>query len=285
MIPFGMVFAIVSSSFLVMMLTGQMEGEGDIWVGYVVSGMFVIVGLGVSVSGFFHWRKSNKAAAMEARHPDAPWMTQKDWASGRIRDSSASATFAMLFFAAFWNAISWTIAIVAWRDEAADTVARYFVLLFPGIGILVAASAIYQVLRWLKFGSSTFEMAEVPGRIGGSLGGLIKTKAGVYPRDGIDLSLKCIHQTVTGSGKSRRTQEDIVWEATQAIPQDQINISGAHTFIPVYVEIPPDSGVPTVKQSDSEQYFWRLEAKAEVSGVDYQSSYVVPVYHAENRPM
>ncbi len=285
LVLFGLFFAGMGSFFLAMMLLGKMEDEGDVWVGYVVSSVFIAVGLGIAGGGIIGWKKSKTNAILAAQHPDDPWVLNKQWASGRIKDSNAAGAMGMLFFALFWNAISWTITIAFFREgKQEEEAAMYFVLLFPFVGIFIAWSALHALLKWFKFGSSVFEMAEVPGVIGGQLGGIIRAKAGVRPREGIKLALQCIFKKVTGSGKNQRTHEETLWEKEQLVPQSDLQASGMHSLIPVFFDIPYECK-PTEEISPSQEHYWKLSATAKLDGIDYAADFVVPVFKtADSRP-
>lgn len=63
------------------------------------------------------------------------------------------------------------VFILMHRSLAQDNKLVYLILIFPLIGIFILWSAFTGLQRWKRFGRSHFEMATVPGVIGGDLGG------------------------------------------------------------------------------------------------------------------
>ncbi|MGE9292021.1 MAG: hypothetical protein ACQKBW_00275, partial [Puniceicoccales bacterium] len=279
MILFGMLFA--GASVLIISEADE-KGPEEAMMVFIMGSIFIVVGMGISLTGIYLFKKALKQTKLKERHQDEPWMTNETWASGRIKDGSISGCIFLIIFATVWNTISWAALIAIYTDEKnQEEAAKYFILLFPFTGLIIAVIAVYQLLRWMKFGTSVFEMAEVPGVIGGSLGGVIKAKAGIRPRTGVHLSLKSIHRRVTGSGKNRTTHDNTLWETEQVISQDSIQVTGRHSFIPVLFDIPYDCE-QTHKISGSEEYLWSMKASAKMDGIDYGSSFTVPVFKTKD---
>ena len=101
----------------------------------------------------------------------------------------------------FWNLVSAPVWFILPGEifRKGNLWALLF-MLFPIIGLFLAGGTIFCVLRWLKFGQSEFQMADVPGRIGGQLAGVVRTSAKVRPDDGFHVALRCVRQIITGSG-------------------------------------------------------------------------------------
>jgi hypothetical protein len=139
------------------------------------------------------------------------------------------------------------------------------------------AWATRSVLQWRKFGQSVFQMASVPGVIGGQLAGVVRTSAKVLPEDGFHIALNCINRVTTGSGKSRSTSEHILWQDDRIVGRDLLQNDPDHTAIPVLFAIPYECRSTDETLSDN-QTVWRLVAKAKVPGVDFSAAFDVPVF-------
>ncbi|WP_309400154.1 hypothetical protein [Cerasicoccus maritimus] len=275
---FGGFFAFMGIMAIVMTAKGEGDQNQSPIVGFVVGGIFACVGLGIIGAGIWSLKKGKQEAALAAQHPDAPWLLKKDWAEGRIVDSNKGAFFFMLAIAIFWNAISWTATIGVFSEGSdADPAAKWIVPLFPLVGAGLAWGAFYLFLRWRKFGSSTFEMAEVPGVIGGSLGGVILTKVNVKPEKGFLLQLRNEKQVTTGSGKNRSTHTTVVWESEQWIQEEAMPDDPTQSALPVFFSI-PYTAHQTERIDNRTEYKWELKVKAELPGVDYESRFTVPVF-------
>ena len=155
--------------------------------------------------------------------------------------------------------------------------AAYLVLLFPLIGLFLAATAVYQLARWCKYGTSVFELAEVPGVIGGNLGGLILTKVNIRPEDGFTLTLRNIHEWTSGSGKNRTTHRETLWESEQVLNQEALPEDFTRSALPVLFFI-PYTCKPTERLGSGSQHYWELTATAKTPGLDYKATFRVPVF-------
>ncbi|WP_309384541.1 hypothetical protein [Cerasicoccus frondis] len=279
---FGGFFAFMGIMAIVMTAKGEGDQNQSPMVGYIVGGVFALVGFGIISAGIWSLKKGKEESAIADQHPNAPWLLKKDWAEGRIVDSNKGAFFFLLAIAIFWNAISWTATIGVFSEGSdAEPAAKWVAPLFPLVGFGLAAAAVYQFMRWRKFGSSTFEMAEVPGVIGGSLGGVILTKVNVSPEKGFLLQLRNEKVVTTGSGKNRSTHTTIVWESEQWVKEDALADDPTQSAIPVFFSIPYNTHPPEQVDNRTE-YCWELKVKAEMPGVDYESSFRVPVFKTQD---
>lgn len=269
-------FAIGSFAVLATIKQGD-SGEGQsIWIGVFMGGFFALVGAAIMFAGFKSLGAGKKEKALAEQYPGQPWMLKPEWAEGRMVDSNKGTFFAILLMAIFWNAISWAATIGVFTDDQAEDPARFIVLLFPLVGLGLAWAAVYLFLRWKKFGSSAFEMAEVPGVIGGSLGGVVLTKINIIPDQGFQVTLRNIKEVTTGSGKNRSTHTTVLWESEQWIKEDALADDRTQSAIPIFFSIPYDCQPPS--RSGNTTIKWELKVKAELPGVDYESSFQVPVF-------
>ncbi len=184
-------------------------------------------------------------------------------------------------FAAFWNLISSPVVFVLPREIARD--GNYVALLafvFPLAGVGILIWAIRSTIQWRKFGNSTFELASVPGVIGGSLGGVILMGRHIRPEGGFYVKLSCVNRVTTGSGDNESTTEHILWESEQQLDRELLGSDPSRSAIPVYFQIPYTCAETHSEPSDN-NIVWRLEARAEVPGVDYEAVFEAPVFKTE----
>ena len=214
--------------------------------------------------------------ARRAQFPDQPWKWKKAALSPVIEASTGSGAATMGFFAIFWNAISvpaaWIVLHDAHREKAAN-----LILIFPLVGAGLLWAAIYQTLRWRKFGNPRLVLSTLPGAIGGYLGGVIEVAARVQLEADAKLALKCVRRVTTGSGKSRSTSEKVLWEHVEHIAREKWVTSAGGTRIPVLFYIPADC-LATDDRDSRNEVVWRLAAEAAVPGVDFAAQFTVPVY-------
>jgi hypothetical protein len=240
------------------------------------------VGFGL-VAAVFKGRKSARVKAERmAAHPGAPWLWRDEWRDGRVRCSSRAGALALSAFAALWMLISAPVAFVALREELpAGNKAAWVALVFPAVGLMLMSWAALALVRWRKYGSSVFEMATLPGVIGGPLEGIVQVAADIAAQDGIRVRLSNVERTTRGSGDNRSTQESVLWQDECPVPVQSIARSRAATAVPVAFRIPFDAR-PSEEVSPSRSVLWRLELSAETPGADYESSFEVPVFRTSD---
>ena len=243
--------------------------------------LFVVLfggaGFGMVAAGLVGSRKAKRSEELEALHPDEPWLQNEDWNEGRISSSTKATFVTAAVFAGVWNLISMPVVVFAHEQIFdPDNPIALVALLFPLVGIGLIVWATRSLIRWRKFGESTFEMRTIPGVIGGPLEGTIRTSVNVRPEAGFDVMLSSIHRYRSGSGKNRSTHEKVLWQKSYRVALDR---SGAG--IPIAFQVPYESE-PTDDTDADNQHIWKLEVKAEVLGVDYHVEFEVPVFRTEH---
>jgi hypothetical protein len=104
------------------------------------------------------------------------------------------------------------------------------------------------------------------------------------PENGFGLKLLCLRRAVTGHGKSRRITETEIWSETQRVSPAALipTVDGVH--VPFAFEIPGDAR-PSTDPVSAEQILWRLDAAAEMSGIDYAAQFELPVFRTAETPV
>ncbi len=236
------------------------------------------VGFGLMAGGIYGYRKVQAEEKNALAQPEEPWLWKEEWAGGEITSSNKTLLLFAGIFALFWNLISAPLLFLLPGEIIEnENYLALLGLLFPlvGAGLLIWAG--YLLFRWRKYGESVFQMAEVPGVIGGKLAGVIRTKVKLRPEEGFKLTLNCINKYRSGSGKNRSTREKILWQDEQVIIRELAEHDPTQSAIPVAFAIPYDAR-PTDTSNTNNQTIWRLEAQAAVPGIDYHARFDVPVF-------
>ena len=230
------------------------------------------------------WQQRNRAR-LQSRHPDEPWLRRKDWADGKIPSQSKHQVILQCVIAGIWNLITlpFTLLFVRRLDTPGTWMAIVILTVFWLVGLAILVGAIRSVIRWRKFGQSVFDLRSVPGVIGGQLAGIIKVPTRLCPLDGFRLRLACLRRITRRSGKHHHTSETVLWEQEQqqlqALPTDDPQRS----VIPVEFDIP--HRYPSSDDSNPRnKVLWRLEARADLPGVDYLVQFEVPVFAVATAP-
>ncbi len=235
------------------------------------------VGFGLLAFTLFGRRSQRKKGALAQAHPEEPWLWRKDWADGTIRGSATSLA-GPLVFAIFWNgffAVAWFAFLCNRTGRSDEQVILWFMIPFTIIGLGLLGLAAVSVMQWRKFGRSVFQMASVPGVIGGQLAGVIRTPVKIEPQDAFRLKLTCVD--LVSSRGSRSISRNLVWQDEQRIAHDMLQSDVSHSAIPVLFQIPYECR-PTDDSDPKNIISWTLEVAAKTRGLDYWAQFDVPVF-------
>lgn len=152
------------------------------------------------------------------------------------------------------------------------------------IGIGLSGRFTWLAWRLIRFGRSVFEMAEIPGVVGGTLGGLIHTRVHIPAGGGFRVQLQNrLRQRVVRRHGNRTVHtivESTLWEDEIWVERETLEADRTRSAIPVYFEIPYECK-PTSNTDPMNQFLWKLKVVSELPGVDYQAEFEVPVFRTE----
>jgi hypothetical protein len=281
---FPIVFGLIFMGFGLAFASGFLFGapshvQGNRWVGVLISAIFVLIGGGIIYAGIYGTRKLKEQAVAEESNPQSPWLWQEDWAASRAESKNRNSAFGLWAVAIFVNGIVFTIAISVvpqlWRTSDPKA---FFLLAFCVVGLILAGAAMRASIRRKRFGQTYFEFASLPFSPGRTLKGTIHLRFNTTARHGIDLSLSCVRQVVTGTGKDRSTLRTILWQADNNVPQSSLTPGPmSDAVVPVEFRIPSDA-YESNHDDPNDQVLWLLHAQADVPGVNYSDDFEVPVF-------
>lgn len=208
------------------------------------------------------------------QHPDQPWLWRRDWAEGAVRDASVATPGCVWAAAILWNLFTlplWFIIPARAQHEPLFLIAA----LFPLSGLFLLFGAVWQSLRLRKYGVSLCRLPRVPVPVGSTCKGEIETRLRDMPPAGFVVRLSSVRRTVHGTGKNRRTSEAILWQEEQTVTHP---VPGPHGLrVPFRFRIPRTCS-PTDERHADDRVIWRLEAQADVPGIDFESHFELPVF-------
>jgi hypothetical protein len=254
-----------------------------VWPDAVFLGISALTFGGVGFGGFVGmrvaYRRMKEAEALQASHPEEPWLWRRDWASGRIEDSTRENLLGAWIFATFWNLVSLPGGYVGVRAALYEgKPAGLVALLFPVVGLWLLARAVHATMRKHKHGISRLELSTIPGAIGHTVAGTIRAPGGLQPAEGFQVSLTCIRQVTTRGEESGSTSESVLWQEERRIEGEQSrDYASMKTSIPITFQLPPDVEASDTTNANN-RVVWRLQVSAGVPGVDYDSTFEVPVF-------
>jgi hypothetical protein len=268
----------------------QRAAQGN-WREALYFALFAVVFGGVGFGGLalvlLGKRKLEEQESLKTKHPDEPWLWQKDWAAGRVEDASRLGAWGAWAFALLWNLVSLPAGYAGVRAALYENnKAGMIALLFPLVGLGLAVWAVRATVRLKKYGSSRFELSTLPGVIGHTIAGTVRVPSQLNPAEGFYIVLSCVRR-ITTRGKDSSTTDSILWQEERYIRAEQSrDAGGMNTRIPIAFRLPADAK-PCDSTDPNDRILWRLQVSAEVPGVDYASLFEVPVFRtaASDRPL
>jgi hypothetical protein len=262
--------------------------EGNWHDGLLLSLFGVVFGGFALVFWFALWagrRKLQEESALRARHPEQPWLWRPDWASGSIADTGRATLWTAWVIAVLWNLVAIPSGYLGIRAAfEQNNPAAYIVLMFPAIGAGLLVWAVRATLRYRKYQVSRLELSTIPGVVGHSLSGTVRVNAIIDSPESFVAALSCVRRVTSGSGKSRSTTETILWQDEEPVAgRTSRGAGGWETQVPIAFRVPPDAE-PCRLGNPNDQTLWRLTLRASVPGVDYASTFEVPVFRTDATP-
>jgi len=240
--------------------------------------IFSLVGFGLMFGAIWGRKKLKQKSELEARFAGKPWMTRPDWADGKIKSTATAPVGFFLLWSFLALALSAPAVLAIPHEWQKGNYAILVALLFPAValGLLGYTFKLWRSHR--RFGDCFFEPAQTPIPLGGVLEGMIETGKPLKLEHELNLKFSCIRRVVTGSGKSRSTNEYALWQ-DEKIYSERANLpdlEAGHTGIPVHFKLPDDQ--PECYSRGDESVFWRLEAKSKLRGPDFRVAFDLPVF-------
>ncbi len=237
--------------------------------------IFSGVGAGLYLLGRHALKQKQDISEQQNLHPEKPWKWRREWQHNTLKSISSSARWMATGFAIFWNLISLPLWFVIPGEFASGNTLILLAALFPLVGIGLISWAVRQWLQYRRFGDSELILTHMPVSLGGLLKANLQLPQQVPDGAELNLVLNCIRKTTERSGGKTRTRENILWQGDQRIKL-QVG-SGSYRLVPIKLNIPSDQPEATVSTEQSE-VIWRLQIQSELSGVDYEAMFELPVF-------
>ena len=223
-------------------------------------------------------RSTARAASLQASAPDQPWLWRPEWSARRIPDQRRGPAF-LWTFAIFWNAVAIPLSLLVVREwTKQQNPLLLLALIFPAIGLALIIAATYTSLRRMKFGASVCTIESVPIRRGHNFHGEIEMRGDAVPDEGYRLRLACVRRVIRGRGKSQSVEETpIAQQETRVSAASVMRLATGGVRIPFSMTALSEGQACDIR-NPRDQILWRLEATAEMPGIDYAASFELPVF-------
>jgi len=227
---------------------------------------------------FVALRNTARAALLQAGAPDQPWLWRPEWSARRILDQRRGPAF-LWTFAIFWNAVTIPLSFLVAREWTRQHNPLLLIaLLFPAAGLGLIVAATYTSLRRMKFGASVCTIDSVPIHRGHNFHGEIEMRGDAVPDDGYHLRLVCVRRVIRGSGKNQSIEETpIAQQEARVSAASVMRLATGGVRIPFSMTAQSEGHACDIR-NPRDQILWRLEATAEMPGIDYAASFELPIF-------
>ncbi|MCK0155078.1 DUF3592 domain-containing protein [Alcanivorax sp. S6407] len=228
---------------------------GAVIFGFTFGGVFALVGAGV----MFLMRRGSKEEALVSE-------------TGSYSSREKSGHWFMVGFGAIFILLPSPAYLDIWKEVSRGDYMILVVLLFPLVGAGIAWAGWKMRRNYQFFGPTPLQMDPEPGQAGGQVGGTIQLGKAMSRECSLDVWLSCIRGRESGSGKDRKTVEDVLWQTEQrayCVPRQ----SG--TEIQFCFDAPAEQ--PATRGSGRNYIRWRVELEGTVEGRKLSRSWDVPV--------
>lgn len=230
------------------------------------------------IIGTVLWGKSQeKKAVLMAQQPSQPWLHRAEWRDRTIKGNSGTAAVVISIIALIWNSLTIPGVLAIPKEIEKGNYAILVILLFLIIGVFLLYWAMKSVLQWRRFGRAVFKLQTLPAIPGNNLKGEIHLGADLPT--GTKVTLKLIANSYTSVRRNNKTstQVAVAW-ATEVVTIPSIS-GGIFGGAVISVSIPIDASAPPITaEGVNPSISWRLDATADIPGVDLHVQFDVPVF-------
>jgi hypothetical protein len=256
-------------------------------MGLTMGGAFALIGLVVGAQGARAVVARSRRRHVLAAHPAEPWLADHAWRREGVVDDSASQARGALVGGGVMTALVSTAASAMLGDAEGPGLFVLITLLglFMAVGLGLIARGVYLVLRRSRHGLAELRFARFPFLLGEPLEVALVREQGAPRLQGLTATLSCVverwverevvdHRDDAPRGRSSRALKRAeVWRAEKPVAW----VHGGR--IPIRFELPAPGGaaVGTALSEDPPRY-WELSLHADLPGLDFGATFLVPVY-------
>jgi hypothetical protein len=246
----------------------QLEGaNAPMWVIGAFGFAFLLAGLVL----FANALRSRRAAARRRALADAPpWQRDLPWDRKGTKDRAgprvANAFLGSFFLAVFLVPFNWW----AFLSGKGPLPVEVLVGLFDLIALLVLGNACYRLAQLLKYGSSRLGFRDFPFFLGERLEVVFAPNR----FDEVRFTLRCVEERYERSGESTSL---VCYELHR---DERTLLPGTlEPEVAVAFDLPDEPDLAN-RLGEMPVRYWELAIDAEAPGVDFETSFVLPVYAA-----
>ena len=237
----------------------------------------LIMGTGCIYWGWMEKRKRKMLDTNKLLRPGLPWFWDFDWKQDSVRDDLGEQLFWRAWMIVLALGVFVPVSWLIFFDESTDWKGFYWLIasmfIFVDLILIVAVVLlIYQNLKYFKYGISRLKFLEFPFFPENNIKVQLDNLPNTFSR--MTLELRFIEEEHLQSG------DNYTYMFFQLFKQDKVFYDVPSEWDGVLLidwQLPDKEELVTSLNSQPTNY-WELEVKAETSGVDYHSRFLLPVY-------
>jgi hypothetical protein len=215
----------------------------------------------------------SRKARLKKRYPNEPWLWRAEWQSPampvRLGPGMVTA-LAVLFWINLATWPLWSALRGAWISDGV------FKWVLSGALLLVlvaSAFCVRTIIHARKYRGARLSVGSLPLRPGAPVEARLYLPQAIPSGATLRLNLVCERSVTTGRGKQRRTTKTKLWSHEHS---ERGPIARGQEIV-VRCHLPASAEETAVETSDT-SVVWRLEARADVPGVNLKLNFELPVF-------
>lgn len=243
-------------------------------------GMFFLVGFYLFIHGISSLITKKRIETLMKANPSQVWLADYRWDQQSIKGDSfhkaMAAIYTNFWFTFFLIPFNWLVFF----GPVDHIFPKIIIGLFNVIIIGAWVNAIYLVLALLKYGVSVLSFHRFPFYLGDKLSVTLRSNKPIPGLTQMTITLRCIEEKYEIRGTGKRKSSVVVSYQTYA---ETVIIENLSAFGEVNLQLPinfilPEGSEYVTGLSGRPAKYWELEAEAKTPGIDYKTSFMLPVY-------
>ncbi|PLX95427.1 MAG: hypothetical protein C0621_03670 [Desulfuromonas sp.] len=225
------------------------------------------------------WRRQRRSRELADADPATRVYLDYPWERRGVRKSPWPPVFKALggvvFLAIFLSIFNWW----AWLSPSRVLFIQILVSIFDLFLLWALFDLLRKTFTALKYGPSELLYGSFPAWCGKTLDLRWRPPSGMTRIRSIELTLRCIEEWSETRGTGKNRHKELIhlqlWTARHTATRDNTRLSNGELALAFVI---PEKAPGTRITSDEHSFYWELEVKADVAGLDFAERYLVPIY-------
>lgn len=252
------------------------EENCDPALGLYMGRACLIFSVGWILVGWIEIKKNKNLAKNKIQKPESPWLWKVNWDMDGTKDDLRTSLYVRIWITVFGFSLlgspSWYFITEGNQLEGFGWFVISILILFDLIFVSAIVFFVYKSLKFFKYGISKFEFLEFPFFTNGAIKGQLNNLPKEFSN--LTLDLRFIQQEFKIENGRYVLNHFQLYKASKAFRKTPENWKGE---LLIDWSLPENREMDTVLNEVGAKY-WELEVKAETSGIDYHSRFILPVY-------